>query len=548
MTILGIHIDTHDTGAAVLRNGQIAAAVNEERLSRKKMDGGAPYRSIEAVMAIAGCSEKDIDIVSFSGFRPGLKKLFYFFWQQHQRVWFTRFGYLGSFLNPKTFDLGRFLRQTGLAGIKEFFRVSWHTYAIIRRFRARGFKGRVEFVNHNLCHAAGAYFTSGFPSGLVAIIEGSSFTNTASFWWAERNSLKKIYEIPLPHSIGRYYETVAALLKIDGLKVTVHPKLYSLYDEYFARGKRLPPYFGNSARENVAAAFQKRLEDVVLELLRNLLKRYPSDSLMLSGGVAANVKLNLELTRLDGIEKVFVHPGMSNVGQALGAALATARRHEPDFGSAELKAVYWGNVFSDQAIEAYLKNNNIGFSAPENLAGRVGQLLSQNKVVGLYQGRMEYGPRALGNRSILYPATDPAVNDWLNKQLKRTEFMPFAPVTLAERADDCYEKPDIDKGRLAARFMTIAVRTTDYMKQKMPAAVHVDGTARPQLISRDINPFYYDIIKSYENITGLPSLVNTSFNMHEEAIVCSPDDAVKAYEQSKLDALVLGKCLIIRGQ
>ena len=283
---------------------------------------------------------------------------------------------------------------------------------------------------------------------------------------------------------------------------------------------------------------------MTLEFLKNLLQRYPANSIMLSGGVAANVKLNMEIMQLPSIQKVFVHPGMSDVGQAMGAALATAKKYEPGFGPFELKDVYFGNSYSDKEIENYLVQNKIDFSVPENLAEAAGRLLSQNKVVGIYHSRMEYGPRALGNRSILYPATDPAVNDWLNKRLNRTEFMPFAPVTLEERAYDCYNKSDIDKSRLATRFMTIAVKVTDYMKKNMPAAVHVDGTAGPQLISRDLNPFYYDVIKYNENITGLPSLVNTSFNMHEEPIVCSPGDAVKAYEQSRLEALVIGKYLI----
>jgi carbamoyltransferase len=163
-------------------------------------------------------------------------------------------------------------------------------------------------------------------------------------------------------------------------------------------------------------------------------------------------------------------------------------------------------------------------------------------VVARCDGRMEYGPRALGNRSILYQPTDASVNEWLNKRLKRTEFMPFAPVTLAEFADQCYE--NLDGARYPAQFMTITFNCTDWMKKHCPAVVHIDGTARPQLIHHDTNPSYYRILNEYYKITGLPSLINTSFNMHEEPIVCTPHDAIRGFLQGNLDYLALGKYLL----
>jgi carbamoyltransferase len=226
--------------------------------------------------------------------------------------------------------------------------------------------------------------------------------------------------------------------------------------------------------------------------------------------------------------------------------LAAYARKVPGFLPTKLHGVYLGPEYSDADIERELQAQHFSYTRPTNLAELVAELLVNKKVVGVFSGRMEYGPRALGNRSILYPATDRSVNDWLNQQLKRTEFMPFAPVTLDERAGDCYRVEDIAKCRYAAQFMTIAVSVTKYMADHMPAAVHVDGTARPQLITREINPLYYDILKEYERRTGLPSLVNTSFNMHEEPIVCAPKEAISAYEASRLDALVVGPFLIVR--
>jgi carbamoyltransferase len=177
-----------------------------------------------------------------------------------------------------------------------------------------------------------------------------------------------------------------------------------------------------------------------------------------------------------------------------------------------------------------------------NLEQRVATLLAAGKVVARFDGRMEYGPRALGNRSILYPSTDPTVNDWLNKRLHRTEFMPFAPVTIAEYAEQCYE--NIGDARYPASFMTMTFNCTDWMKQHCPAVVHVDGTARPQLIAREVNPSYYAIVEEYRKLTGLPSIINTSFNMHEEPIVCTPGDAIRSFTTGNLDYLAIGPFLL----
>jgi carbamoyltransferase len=174
----------------------------------------------------------------------------------------------------------------------------------------------------------------------------------------------------------------------------------------------------------------------------------------------------------------------------------------------------------------------------------VAELLAEKKIVALCRGRMEYGPRALGNRTIMYAATDPSVNDWLNHQLRRTEFMPFAPVTRIEEVDRCYV--DGRKSAHTASFMTVCYNCTEWMQQTQPAVVHVDGTARPQYISREQNPFYYDVLSEYQALTGLPSTVNTSFNMHEEPIVCTAREALKAFVASNLDALVLQDRLLLR--
>lgn len=574
MIILGIQLNSHDTGASVIVDGRVVAAANEERFSRIKLDDGVPFKSIESVLTIAGLAISDIDIIALADMKPGTSRTWKFVWNQINRLWYTKGRNMVSTLNPKTFSRGHVLTKLGVNAYLDSRRTERSSDQLLRSFYTRGFHGDVVYVDHDLAHAAGAYYSGGMDDAFVAIVEGSSFTNACSFWIHHDDGMKKVFEVPLPHSPGRYYEVVTQILgfhpkkhggKITGLaalgdpkvcydkvskllymqdgSIRVSPEIYNLQEEYFTRGKKIPKSFEGIAREHIAAAFQKRLEDVVCEQISILGKTHSLRNIVLSGGVFANVKLNMEVSRIPGVEHVFVHPGMGDVGQALGAALEVYARRTPAFVPFELHDVYFGPEYSEEEMHKALEAHGLTYHKSDRTADEIGELLSQNKVVAHYAGRMEYGPRALGNRSILYPATDHAVNDWLNKRLKRTEFMPFAPVTLMERADECYV--GLEKVRHACEFMTMTVQVTPFMSQQMPAAVHVDGTARPQLIQREVNPRYYDILKAYERVTGLPTLINTSFNMHEEPIVCTPEDAVRAFIASQLDVLVLGDYIVL---
>jgi len=575
MIILGLNLTTHDSGAAIMKNGKILAAVAEERLSRVKMDGSAPYLSLQKVLEISNLKELDVDVLVFSDMKFGLIRHFWFFWQQDQRVWYTKLKYLKSFIKLGKFELFRFLNQTGINGLRKSFKSQKDTKKIISLMRSKGFRGEVMYVPHDLSHAAGAHFTSGVQDNFIAIVEGASFTNTASFWKGSGNKIEKVFETPLPHSVGRYYEVVTLILgfnpkkhggKITGLAalgdskkcyekvksilyikdgdIKVSPKLYELHDEYFAKDRKLPDLFKGETREDIAAAFQKRMEDVVIEQFKILAKKHSMKNLALSGGVFANVKLNMEIAFMDEVKNIFIHPGMGDMGQALGVALWAQALKDKNFKPFYLHDVYFGPEYSSNEIETALNEQNLKYTKENNISKKVGELLANNKVVGFFQGRMEYGPRALGNRTIMYPAVDAKVNDWLNKQLKRTEFMPFAPVTLLERAKDCYL--GLEKCEYTAKFMTITLPATEYMKKNMPAAVHVDNTARPQLIDEKTNPVYYKAVKEYERLTGLPAVINTSFNMHEEPIVCTPKEAISAYLQSNLDALAIGDYLVLK--
>ena len=204
--------------------------------------------------------------------------------------------------------------------------------------------------------------------------------------------------------------------------------------------------------------------------------------------------------------------------------------------------MYLGTNYCNDKIREVLEKENLNYTFQEDIEHKIAELLAEGKVVARFNGKMEYGPRALGNRSILYQPTDPSVMIWLNERLKRTEFMPFAPSTLQEYARESFE--NIDGAEYTAQFMNIAFNCTDWMKETCTGVIHVDGTARPQIVVKKANPSYYKIIDEYRKITGLPTIINTSFNMHEEPIVCSPHDAVRAFKQGALDYLAIGNYLV----
>jgi carbamoyltransferase len=291
---------------------------------------------------------------------------------------------------------------------------------------------------------------------------------------------------------------------------------------------------------DVAAAYQQVLEFIATRYVAHYLRQTGLRHLVLSGGVVANVKLNQRLRELPGVDRLFVHPNMGDGGCGTGAALlefnGNSARSEP------IADVFWGPCYDETQIADALRRAQLPFDRYTPIEPKVAQLIAEGKVVARFDGRMEYGPRALGNRSILYHAREPEVNQWLNQRLGRTEFMPFAPATLYEYRNDCYR--NIDGADYAAQFMTVTFDCTGRMKRESPAAVHVDGTARPQLVTATSNASFYRIISEFHRLTGIPSVINTSFNMHEEPIVCTPDDAIRAFLQGNLEYLAIGHFLV----
>lgn len=555
MRILGISEFDNDAAAALLVDGKIIGAVSEERFSRIKQHAGFPHRAINWLLGYSGLELDDIDIIAI-GKQPAKTEVSRYANAIKSFPWFSYTAPLGR----KILDLGIWFGRN-LPRYYLYVKKQERDFLEWLKKNSVGLK-KVRYAVHHEAHAATAYYFSGWDEGLVITCDGQGLGETATVWIGKDGKLKKIHSVKLPNSMGNFYGAITKAIgfrpnrhegKITGLAAYAQPA-----DEadrlcrdiaFFKDGTIHAPYIYGAlpemkaliskiGREAVAASFQKRLEEVMVEYVGHYLKKYPCRNVALAGGVFANVKLNQRIAELENIDEVFVFPAMSDAGLAVGAAILQEESLMPQ----RLDNVYFGPEYGEMDVRKELERNNLEYEKPKNLASTVAEKLADGRVVALFNGRMEYGPRALGNRTVMYETIDPKVNDWLNKSLARSEFMPFAPVTLAEHAEECYIS--IEKGGYTAKFMTMTFDCTDYMKKTSPAVVHVDGTARPQIIDRETNGVYYDILKKYEAISGIPSVVNTSFNMHEEPIVCSPYDALRAYRLGNLDYLAIGPFLL----
>jgi carbamoyltransferase len=431
----------------------------------------------------------------------------------------------------------------------------------------------VQFVDHHLCHVAAAYYTSGFADALVCSVDGGGDGKSSSIYAARNGRLERVHETRAFDSLGNYYAYLTHMMgframrhegKVTGLAAHGVARYVALLRDFIDevggtlvnRGgavfgeairrltKRLPTGW---TREDLAASIQAHFEDVTRRYVSHWARQTGLRDVARAGGVLANVRVNEEIWGLPETSRLFVHPGMTDAGLAVGAALAACIPGTLDrpmaASTAPLKDVYLGPTIIEPEIDDALRRHDL---QPEPVTGALPQviadLLAAGYVVARAAGRMEYGPRALGNRSILYQPSDRAVNDWLNKNLRRTEFMPFAPAILHVEREWCFG--DMTGAEHTAEFMTMTFHCTPAMRRAMAGVVHLDGTARPQLVRADRNAEFHAILSAFRDRTGLPGIINTSFNMHEEPIVCSAEDAVRAFLDGHLDYLALGERLI----
>jgi carbamoyltransferase len=553
--ILGISPLDKDATASLYIDGEWRA-IAEERLSRVKLHAGFPKRAIDKLLKHAGLNPEDLQHVVYP-FMP--------WWIEGSRM--LR-GYFSDLPFTLTNDTPWSSRVRHLAVYAKWCLESileHHKYhrELENELRSLGLDGKLTRIEHHASHAAAAYLTSGFDEAIALTLDWYGGGLSGSVNRCTPDGIERLHDFTYPHSLGLFYAQVTGALgfkpaqhegKIVGLAAygdsrILGPDLLARFvrnqgdfryrsgmDPQLARrvGRRFP-------REHVAAAYQHALEVIASEVAAHWTRETGLRDVVLAGGVAANVKMNQRIADLEEVRRVFIHPNMGDGGTSVGAVLSfllTRDETKPQ----EWRTCYLGPDFTDGQMEAALRRAGLEPSRSTDGAREVAEALANGKVVARFAGPMEYGPRALGNRSILCSATDPKVNSWLNERLGRTEFMPFAPVTLFERCQERYR--DVAKFLAAARFMTITSECTSLMKQESPAAVHVDGTARPQIIRREDNPGFYAIVEQYYKLTGIPTLINTSFNMHEEPIVCTPDDAVRAFQTANLDYLCMGPFLV----
>ncbi|MEX2030595.1 MAG: carbamoyltransferase C-terminal domain-containing protein [Anaerolineales bacterium] len=573
MKILGITTEG-DSGAAVVQDGRILAAVNEERLSRLKLVVGFPRLSIREVLDLSGTEVGELDAVLVAG---------------TDSVFVDTLQPFVGWLEDSGNGSGRFLKKAAgrLAKFRQRLPVLESGYYALLEpsFRQRrrairrilqeefGIACTIQFVDHHFAHVTSAYFTSGFRDALVFSVDGGGDGRSAVVYAYRGGRPELLHEVSAYHSLGNYYAYVTKICgfkamkhegKITGLAAYGEPKYVDLLKSFIDfeggtfvnRGRvafhsavhelerRLPRGW---RREDLAASVQHHFENVVRSFVGHWARRSGLRDVALAGGVFSNVRVNEEVHRLPEVERMFVHPHMSDGGLAVGAALAasvpgTLAAPMPTVQE-PLSAVYLGRDLDRAEVAECLRRHDLRPEPLEaGLEDTIADLLVGGCVVARAAGRMEYGPRALGNRSILYQPTDRSVNDWLNNNLRRTEFMPFAPSMLYDAREQCFEA--VAGAEHTAEFMTTTFHCTPWMRQRMHGVVHLDGTARPHLVRQDRNPSFYRLIQAFYERTGLPAIINTSFNIHEEPIVCSAEDCVRAFLAGNLDYLAIGDHLI----
>ncbi|MDS1309920.1 carbamoyltransferase family protein [Marinobacter xiaoshiensis] len=601
MKVLGISPLDKDSTVSIVEDGKILFAAGEERFTRTKQQSGFPRLALEKALTYTGLSMSDFDQVCYPFLTWENEQKLFTKNLEDEKAFIK--GFQPKDLGPQIKEaLGRVPdRNQPIHGLqhpnaimeKGFLHNSYYNMAGVQKLASNnaalksskqwgegatesfqqwekelvqglsemGWTKPVKRMDHHLSHAANSFLCSGYERALCVTLDGYGSGLAGSVSEGRDGKIHRLHGLPYPNSLGTLYEHVTSSLgfkpsrhegKIVGLASYGDPEI--LGEILLSRIEQKPGDFRIYESNNVffsrylaskfpkidvAAAYQYVLEKVATNYIRYWVEKTGIDTIVLSGGVTANVKLNQRIFEIEGVNHIFVYPNMGDGGCGTGAALYHSW---PGGVKPSIANAYMGPDYSEAEMEKALKAENLQYRRPENLAAEVAALIHSGQVVARFDGRMEYGPRSLGNRSILYHAREPEVNQWLNKRLGRTEFMPFAPVTLYEAREKCYH--NIKGAEHAAEFMTVTFDCTDFMKENCPAAVHVDGTARPQLIQREANPGYYDILSEYEKLSGIPSLINTSFNMHEEPIVNSPEDGVRAFIQGALDYLAIGPFLV----
>ncbi len=589
MDILGISCYYHDAAAALLRDGLLVAAAEEERFTRIKHDFSFPKNAIRFCLETGSIRGSDLDYVVFfeKPFRK-LDRILATVLQTYPRSWRVFRESMITWILDKLWIASTLESELGIS------------------------KQKVLFSEHHLSHAASAYLCSPFEEAAILTIDGVGEWVTASYGTGRGNDIQLKKQIEFPHSLGLLYSAFTAFLgfevnegeyKVMGMAPYGQPRYvdkvwklvhqnddgsFSLDMDYFCfhystdrtfngrfvklfgepRPSKLnfftaltgfPKYFGqapsnydelcrlNQHYADIAASIQKVTEELLVGMANHLYKQTGLKQLCIAGGVGLNSVANSRILRETPFEDIYVQPAAGDGGGALGAALWAYNTLFGKPRTFRMDHAYWGRAYSTEEVHSFLQDNNIPYQRiddEEVLLGQVVERLIAGKVVGWFQGRFEWGPRALGNRSILADARNPEMKDIVNAKIKfREPYRPFAPSVLAECAEAYFELPRA-ASHYPARYMLYVVPVRQERQGILPAITHVDGTGRLQTVFRDENPRYYSLIQHFARATGVPVLLNTSFNLKGEPIVNSPANAFGTFSKSEMDCLVLNNFLI----
>ena len=555
MISLGINYsEMHDSAACIARDGHILFAVAEERLSRLKHDARFPSLSIEACLAAAGIRADQLDFVCF-GWPPAIEAM------KHDLKCMAT-GALPLTYIDLVSTVRRNLNHTRKQNGKKQFLARFPT------------KAQFRFVEHHLAHAISAYSFSGFDDAAVLVLDGRGAWEASSLWHGRDGRLEHVWTIPWPNSLGLFYAQFTQYLgfqpysdewKVMGLAPYGEPGInlrdFIIPDDnpYKVSTRLLlddkpAPLAGITARlgpqreaeseidpkhKNVAFAVQDACEDAMMTLARAAVAKTGSRNICLAGGVALNSKANGKILSSGIVDRIFVQPAAGDDGVCLGAALAPYLDNGGKLPMHKMRHAYLGAENSDEEIEKALTTYKLRATRVADPAAAAAEMLANGKILGWVQGRMEFGPRALGARSILADPRDPEMNAKVNNAVKFREWWrQFAPSMLAEVAGEYIESAT------DSPFMILTAQVKPEKRSVIPSVTHVDGSARPQTVERDVNPLYWRLIREFGNRTGVPVVMNTSFNLRGEPIVSTPTDAVRTFFTSGMDALVIGSFVV----
>ena len=553
-----------DSAAALVRENRIEAAVAEERFTRKKATGSFPVNSIKYCLQAADLAPDDIDFIAH-GFSYEPFKSFYL-------------------------DEGGFTQKR----FEEVYSREVQIRCLEENLPSYNWANKFTPVPHHLAHAASTFYPSGFEESLILVVDGMGEVDSMTVAIARENNIEILKQVPALHSLGvlygiftlylgfymsldeykvmglapygnsrRYFDKMMefVLLKNDGTytipllskdrtleeKETHSGALQVLADKFGQ--PRDPDAEITQDHMDIAAALQSTLQASLMHVLRHFKKETGQSNLCMTGGVALNCTANGAIKRSRMFKKMFIQPAAGDDGSALGAALYVQHQQNPNLRFQKMTVPLWGPEYDQNSIKQAIDNqqecNGTHFDSFEDLAKEVAKHIAEGKIIAWFQGRMEFGPRALGSRSILADPRIPGMRDKINKLVKkREEFRPFAPAVAEEAASKFFEIDEGDEGIHAHMLYVIQVREA-YRKQ-LPAITHVDGSARVQSVSKDDNPLFWTMLNEFGKVSGMPLLLNTSFNVRGQPIVCTPTEACETFIFAGLDLLVIGNYLVIR--